>query len=77
MTTWAVQSRLDRQLAHLRETSGYRIYRSPGGWSAYKPGRPGEIQAETLDDLAGQLAGTPAARHSSPPFTAGRNGGRG
>jgi hypothetical protein len=54
---WLAQLRRDRQLAHLRETSGYRIYRSPGGWSAYRPGRSGEIRAKTLDELAEKLAG--------------------
>lgn len=46
----------DRLLAELRENSGHRIYRSPWGWTAYKPGRAEEIQAPTLEELAEKLA---------------------
>lgn len=59
----------DRLLEHLREHSGYRILRAPWGWQAYKPGREGDVQAPTLEELAEKIM-PPAG----PPPLPGRAG---
>jgi hypothetical protein len=53
------------QLERLRNTSGYRINRAPWGWTAYKPGREGDIQAKTLDELEAIIM-PPAGRPPLP-----------
>ena len=60
----------NRQLARMRDTSGYRINRAPWGWTAYRPGESSDkdIRAKTLDELAARLGFTdpPAGRPPVP-----------
>jgi hypothetical protein len=55
----------DRLLDDLREHSGYRIHRAPWGWTAYRPGQEGDVQAKTLDELAAKIM-PPAGRPPLP-----------
>jgi hypothetical protein len=46
----------DHLLEELRERyPERRIYRTPWGWASYIPKQADEIQAETLQELAGKL----------------------
>jgi hypothetical protein len=56
---------VNHQLEHLRDTSGYRINRTAGGWLAYQPGKPAVIKAATLDELAAKIM-PPAGRPPLP-----------